>query len=786
MGSSKGGSKVEIAEYAMSIHFGICTYSEGLQLLNIKYGEKEIWNGQATDAETFAINDPELFGGVKKEGGVKGLAWWLPGKPTQIMPESLANRLGRTSATCPGFRGLASIFLTGTRDVIESSAGGLISKLFNQPSKNQRGFYLAANNPYLRSLSARLRRAPIGLDPAKAMIQMPNSSLGRAQWAANPAHIIYECMVNTDWGMGENPAVIDKDSFEAAAHTLWTEGFGLNMKWSRQTEIGKFIGEVLSHIYGATFVNPLTGKHTIKLLRADYDVASLPVVDMSNAVLTNFKRKAWGEITNEVIVTMTNMETGKEETVMAQDLAGIASQGGLTSTSKNYYGVGSRDLALRLAERDLAMMVNPIATCEAEVSQAFFKSVVNGLVVLSWPEYDIERIVFRISEINRGDDTIKLSLYEDIFGLDYASYYDAGETDWQNPAEIPEPVSYYQIGTAPAFMTAAVLGKSDPSELTYPEAITNLVVAADSNDDISYDVVTYVADVNGTITRQNIGTRAYRSTFILTSPMVAAAQTLLPTLPGRRGAEPDVGQFVMFGTGLDQNTEICTVQAITDDGFLLNRGVLDTAPRDWPAGTRAFVIPAANVAADPTDRATFEDVSYWLLSRTSLGVLPLESAPRFNATLSQRPYLPNRPADVKVNGVAFGTVNATGLTTIPVTWSNRNRTLESQQVFKWTDGDVAGEPGQTTTIVVRDTAGNVLQQYDNLPGNEFNIPVNVLGQNPSIRVTALAKRNGMTSLQGYTLTVNITPTPRLALEGDRSGALSLDGRTGFLQLEGEI
>lgn len=785
MGSSKSGQKVEVSEYNMSIHVGVCAYGEGLQLIALKYGEKQIWRGDVTDPTTFAINDSEAFGGVKKEGGVKGLVWWLPGKTDQVMPESLARRLGLTSSTCPGFRGLASVFFTGIQNVVEGHLTGLVNSLFNQPSKNKSGFYWAANNPYLREIAVRVRRASIGLNPAQALIRMPDDSQGNAQYASNPAHIIYECLTNTEWGMGESPNVIDMASFTQAANTLYSEGFGLNIAWSRQTEIGKFIGEVLNHIYGALFVDPSTGKHTIKLLRADYDVPSLPVIDEGNALLTNFKRKAWGEIVNEVVVTMTNSENGTEETVTAQDLAGIAAQGAITSTSKNYYGVTSKPLAIQLAERDLAMSVNPIATCEAEVSREFWKTVVNGVVKLSWPEYDIQQIVFRVSQVTNGKNSIKLSLYEDIFGLNYASYLETPDTGWVNPSQPPEPVSYYQMGTAPAFMTAAVLDKSDPSELEYPEAITNVIVAADSNDDISYDVVTYRTDVNGTTSRQNIGTRAYRGTFALTSAMPAAAQTLLPTLPGLRGAEPDTGYFVLFGTGSDEFTEICTVQSITDDGYLLNRGVLDTVPRNWPIGTRAFIIPAANVAADPTQRSAFEDVSYWLQSRTTAGVLPLADAPRINLTLTERPYLPNRPANVKVNGVSFGTADATGLNEVPVTWANRNRTLESTQVMKWTDADVDGEEGQTTKIVVRDSSGNVIATYSGLTGTSYNVPVKRLGQNSNVTISFYAERNSRTSLQGFSITAAVTPTPRLKLQGDQVGVVKLSGRTGFLLLQGE-
>ena len=163
----------------------------------------------------------------------------------------------------------------------------------------------------------------------------------------------------------------------------------------------------------------------------------------------------------------------------------------------------------------------------------------------------------------------------------------------------------------------------------------------------------------------------------------------------------------------------------------------------------------------------------------------MEDAPQINVTLSERPYLPNRPANVKVNGVGFGPVNATGLTHVPVTWANRNRTLESTQVMKWTDGDVAGEPGQTTRIVVRSTTGTVLATYPGLTGSSFDLPVNNLGQNNTVVVSLYAEIGAKLSLQGFSLTASITPTPRLAFEGDQSGVLKFDGRDGFLQLEGE-
>lgn len=782
----KGEGKVEIFEYTMGLHMGICAYGDGLTLVAAKYNDKEFWRGGLVDETTVAVNRPELFGDVKKEGGIKGLLWWLPGKATQVMPESLAARLGLTSATCPGFRGFASVFLTGIADVWEGAYQGLVNALNNQPSAFKRGFYLAANNPYLRAFSFRVRRAPIGLNPALALIQVDNDSLGYAQFAANPAHIIYECLTNQDWGMGESPGVIDKQSFEAAAQLFHNEKLGMSLIWTRQSEIEQFIGEVCNHVQAAVFVKPSTGKHTIKALRGDYDVDLLPVIDPSNADLSSFARKAWGELANEIVVTMTNAETGKSETITVQDLAGIAAEGGIVTSSRNYYGFTSKAAAQYVAERDLAASVNPIATCQAQVTRQFWDSVSSDVVVLSWPEYDIERIVFRVSEVQKDSNVVTLDLYEDIFGLDLASYLESDDTAWVNPSQPPTPASYYQIGTAPAFMAAAALKLNDPSELEYPEALAAVTVGADSDDDVNYDLVTYVTDVNGTTKRSSIGTRPFFGTFALTTPLVAESQSQLTSLPGLRGGVPSAGDFILIGTGNDEYTEICTVQTADALGYLLNRGMLDTIPKAWPVGTRCFIIPADSIMVDPTVRSVFESTSYWLLTRTTAGALALADAPQLNISITPRPYRPNRPANVKINGVGFGAVDARAASELSVTWSNRNRILESTQALKWNEADVGGEDGQTTRIDVRTTTGTLIVSYPGLTGNSFTIPLSELGTNVNSTITVSAERDGYRSLQAHTLAVQITPRDAIILSGDESGYLRLSGdESGRILLSGD-
>lgn len=110
MGKSSS-PKMQVTEYSMSIHFGIC--AEADEILGIYIGEETAWEGSLGTEGSISINKPGLFGGIKKEGGAKGFAYFLPGGPLQTIPSSLAARFGLTRDTCPGFRGLASLFFVG-------------------------------------------------------------------------------------------------------------------------------------------------------------------------------------------------------------------------------------------------------------------------------------------------------------------------------------------------------------------------------------------------------------------------------------------------------------------------------------------------------------------------------------------------------------------------------------------------------------------------------------------------------------------------------------------------
>ena len=738
MGKSSG-SKQRVTRYYLSMFWGICAATDGIQLLEIKIGDKIYWRGNATGNTAVGVDKMDLHGGDTKEGGASGVLWWLNGNPNQSLPAYLASKFGKTPTTTPGYRGIASFFMVGPK------------------GPQFRGFYIGANNPYIKKITARVRRASIGLTPGNALIRVKDNSKGLPQYASNPIHIIYECMTNTDWGMGESPSMFDLASFNAAASVIFTEKLGLNLIWTRQSSIEEFVNIVLDHIQGALFINPTTGKHTIKLLRSDYVISDLKTVSPSNAKLSNFKTKTWAEVSNEIVVTWTNPETSKEETVTVQDLAAIAAKGGITSFSRNYHGIADRDTAIEVAERDLATLAYPLSSCKAEVTRAFFDAVNNGCVVLNWADYGIASSVYRITEVAKGSTsrTLTLTLMEDVFALQRTQYIGNEEREWTDPTTDPQPLSNVYLGTLPAFMTVNMLRLTNISNLAEPEALASVMAMRETPDDMEYDLYGYTADATGEMTLESVGDRMFTSGFNLPVALVPEATSTVD-VSQVFGNMPRRGDFLQIGRGADANTEIAMVQSVSGTVLTISRGMLDTTPKTWGAGALALVYIRGSYTSDHTIRAAGETATYHFLPSTSRGKLPLADAPQHTITLSARPHLPNRPADVRVGGVDFGTFNMGGAASVEVTWKNRNRRMEATQAMRWTDANVNPEVGQTTMVRILSASDrSVLNTISGLTGQSVTLNRSDIPGNADVIVKVYAERDGYVSLQGHEIRVNL-------------------------------
>ncbi|MFO7184158.1 hypothetical protein P3C98_11510, partial [Pseudomonas aeruginosa] len=84
---------------------------------------------------------------------------------------------------------------------------------------------------------------------------------------------------------GKDRGLLDQASYRKAADTLFAEGFGLCLKFRVADELDNFEQTVLDHIGATQFLSRSTGLWTLRLIRDDYDVATLPVFDEDSGLL---------------------------------------------------------------------------------------------------------------------------------------------------------------------------------------------------------------------------------------------------------------------------------------------------------------------------------------------------------------------------------------------------------------------------------------------------------------------------------------------------------------------
>jgi hypothetical protein len=496
---------------------------------------------------------------------------------------------------------------------------------------------------------------------------------------ANPAHMIYEALNDSDWGMSNPRTGFDLDSFMYAAEVFYNERFGLSILWSEQMEIEKYVTEILDHVQASLFVDPKSGLWRLIPYRADYDVNSLLVLDPTNCRATNRQRKGYAEIVNEVVVSWTNPENEGEETVTFQDPASISTQG-LVSTTRNYYGVRYVELANQLGARDIRAASYPTFMADFVALRDMSNIFPGSVVKLNWPEDGIEGMVLRVGKVDYGqpgDKYVRFPATEDIYGLEAGQYVSIQKTGWVNPNVPPAPMDILDIMTAPLALYARaghpVTSLTDATFPIVPVALLGNRSGADAVE--SFDVMGQGFKPNGETETVVLANLPPTPTALLSVELVAEAVTYMTNAEMIRFCGyygPETGAFLNIGSG-DTASELVMLDSYnTTTGWKLARGMYDTVPQAWPVGTRAWFIGDALRPIDPSEQNAGVEADYYLLPKSSGGKLALADAPLVTFVPSDRPYAPDRPSNVSVAASGAGALT----TSHPV--AVQNASAESQ------------------------------------------------------------------------------------------------------------
>lgn len=238
---------------------------------------------------------------------------------------------------------------------------------------------------------------------------------------ANPADVLYAIFRDRFAKLGLPAGRVDYESFRAAAETLYNEGHGYSRCFEGLTPASDMVLEILKQIDGAIDEDPYDGLIKLKLIRADFNPATIQAITADNCEELQYPAAGgWVGLANKIRVMFPDRANDyREGPATAQNPANAVGQDGeVSEIVLQFPGVCTETLAKMIAGRELAALSRPIAKFKAIVDRTFWRTMVGDPIAVTWPEYNISGRIFRVARVSRGtadSNTMDLDLIEDFF-----------------------------------------------------------------------------------------------------------------------------------------------------------------------------------------------------------------------------------------------------------------------------------------------------------------------------------------------------------------------------------
>ena len=699
--------------YSMGMHIALC-YGEVDAILKIEADDKEAWTGNITSSSTFTIDKPALFGGTSKEGGLKVTIDVCMGEPTQAKNSYLMSKIGNL---IPAFRGICCLVIRGN---------------------------VIANSTSIKPLAITVKNIISGWTvwySAKADIN----------GAMNPAHIVYRCLTDAEWGMGYPTSALDNTTFTDAANVLFDEELGLSLLWNKQSTIQAFIQEVCNHAGMALRTNPETGKFELKLLRKDYTIPSLKVFNESNiSEIQQFQRSGYGEVINEVSIIYTDPDSKRETSITAHNLANIAAQGQIISQKNNYFGITNHTVAKRIAMRDLIASSTLLSKVKFTVNRKAWSLNGGDVFIFSWAKLGLANVVMRVGSIATGtldNGLITVEAVEDVFGLPDSGYIEQQEGDIGSELN-PSPSLYRKFIEASYFELESVFGDVFAKGIAQNVGYVSMACQASSTLNLDYEFRDRILGIGEFIKVDEAG---HCPTAILTTDL-AQEESSSVIVNGITGSFGAYGQ-TLYAIINNEYVRVDYLDTVSGQ-MTISRGVMDTVPQAHAAGSMVF-FAEMHTAYDNLQAYTIgTQIEAKVLTRTNSGTLAEASAPTDSLTIQARHSKPYPPAKIRING-NYKPTHVAGV--LSVSWEHRNRIYQSE-VFEHpidqTLTGIANEAGVTYTILFFNLSFTMSRSLTGLTGTSYTYPIHEEmadfgGYQSHLIAFIYSQRDGLNSWQSH-------------------------------------
>lgn len=408
-GGIVGGALFDIPfgyRYSIGMALGLC-HGPDVTIKAIKAADKVVWTGSQSGG-SLTVAAPGAFG---PEGGLYAVCDHLPGSMSQNRNAYLDTQIEHV----PAFRGTSALIWRGPSEPVDPLG------------KIKYGGYIGRTT-VVKEFRVRLCRFPNYLGTDFSVIKSVH---------ANYAEVIYELLTDQVVGLGLATSLVNSASFAAAAETLYDEVLGCSFKWEQPTEINDILTRLLETVDGVLYSDLDTGEIMLKLIRPDYVVEDLVLIDETSiGVDLELHRSDSTNTVGEIRIPFIDVEHNfVDATGLAQSISNRNQQGFAVSYTIERFGVGDADAANMLATREFRALAVPLMRATIRANRGTYDFKVGTPFRLAWAD-DLEETVFRVLEIDYGtlgDGKITIKAVEDQFSTGDSEFGSVVSTLWTDP-----------------------------------------------------------------------------------------------------------------------------------------------------------------------------------------------------------------------------------------------------------------------------------------------------------------------------------------------------------------
>ena len=249
----------------------------------------------------------------------------------------------------------------------------------------------------------------------------------RVRYDANPAFVLFELLTNSLYGAGIPISSMDTASFSNVGIVLHAANFGISLQLDEKATMNNIKQEIEKHINGIIETDKTTGKLSLRLLRKDWDLETLPRFgdnDIEN--VTELAQTSIDTINTEFKAKYIDRRRQYTTQIApAYNNAALMALGNVNSLEMPYLMCYVEKLAQKIAWREMRMLAAAPKPMELIVSRAAYDVKKGDNIVIDWTPLGLVDFVVRVKTVALGDalsPTITLNVVEDVFREDNAIF----------------------------------------------------------------------------------------------------------------------------------------------------------------------------------------------------------------------------------------------------------------------------------------------------------------------------------------------------------------------------